>query len=89
MFPFRRNHKKKAFSRRLLAFLTFIKGDRRKSSGAGSRGEVHRQGGDEETFAKDIMKKDVAEKEILSLASNVARRLRQEDLAGKTITLKV
>lgn len=45
--------------------------------------------GREETFPRDITKRDKAEQEILYLAHDVARRIRGEGLVGKTITLKV
>jgi nucleotidyltransferase/DNA polymerase involved in DNA repair len=45
--------------------------------------------GHEETFAEDILDIDMAKKELLYLAGKVARRLRHEDVEGKTITLKV
>ncbi|KPK27390.1 MAG: hypothetical protein AMK69_10550 [Nitrospira bacterium SG8_3] len=45
--------------------------------------------GHEETFSRDILERDGARKEILSLAEKVARRMRQEGVSGRTITLKV
>ena len=45
--------------------------------------------GHEQTFAEDIMAKDTAKKEILSLANQVAHRMRRHKVHGKTITLKV
>jgi DNA polymerase-4 len=45
--------------------------------------------GNEETFNEDILDIDLAKKELLALASKVARRLRREGVEGKTITLKV
>jgi DNA polymerase-4 len=45
--------------------------------------------GHEETFAADITDIDVARKELLSLSNRVARRLRRNAAAGKTVTLKV
>jgi len=45
--------------------------------------------GNEETFNEDILNIDLAKKELLALASKVARRLRREGVEGKTITLKV
>ncbi|MEW6672275.1 MAG: DNA polymerase IV [Thermodesulfobacteriota bacterium] len=45
--------------------------------------------GNEETFGEDILDPDLARKEILSLAGKVARRLRHESTAGRTVTLKV
>jgi DNA polymerase-4 len=45
--------------------------------------------GHEETFLQDIIKLDVARKELLALANNVARRMRRGGVTGKTVTLKV
>jgi DNA polymerase-4 len=45
--------------------------------------------GHEETYAADIRDMAVVRKELLSLATKVARRLRRHGFAGKTITLKV
>jgi len=45
--------------------------------------------GHEETYAEDISSIDAVKKEILSLSGRVARRLRQEGFAGKTVTLKI
>jgi DNA polymerase-4 len=45
--------------------------------------------GHEETFLKDIVSLDVAQKELLALGNKVARRMRHEGLKGKTVTLKV
>ena len=45
--------------------------------------------GHEETFSQDIMDIGVAKKELLSLANKVARRMRQKETIGRTITLKV
>jgi DNA polymerase-4 len=45
--------------------------------------------GHEETFSRDILEREAARKEILSLAEKVARRLRREGVSGRTITLKV
>jgi len=45
--------------------------------------------GHEETYAEDILNLDAIKKEILSLATRVARRLRNEGFGGKTVTLKV
>jgi len=45
--------------------------------------------GNEETFNEDIRALDPARKELLALAGRVARRLRQEGVAGKTVILKV
>jgi DNA polymerase-4 len=45
--------------------------------------------GHEETFSGDIMEREAATKEILFLAEKAARRMRQEGVSGRTITLKV
>lgn len=45
--------------------------------------------GHEETFSQDILDKGAAKKELLSLANRVARRMRREQVIGRTITLKV
>lgn len=45
--------------------------------------------GHEETFLQDIIKLDVAKKELLALANKVARRMRHGGVTGKTVTLKV
>ena len=45
--------------------------------------------GHEETFLQDIIKLDVARKELLALANKVARRMRRGGVTGKTVTLKV
>lgn len=45
--------------------------------------------GHEDTFAEDILDLDIAKREILSQADRVARRMRQEKVSGKTVTLKV
>ncbi len=45
--------------------------------------------GHEETFSEDITDVDSARKELLALANKVARRMRQEWLQGRTVTLKV
>ena len=45
--------------------------------------------GHEETFSKDIVSLDGAQKELLALSNKVARRIRRKGLKGKTITLKV
>ena len=45
--------------------------------------------GHEETFSEDILRLDLAKKELLSLANRVARRMRRHGVEGKTITLKV
>jgi DNA polymerase-4 len=45
--------------------------------------------GHERTLGEDIRERAVAKRELLSLASRVARRLRDHGFTGKTITLKV
>jgi DNA polymerase-4 len=45
--------------------------------------------GHEVTFSRDILDKDEAKQELLSLANRVARRMRRHGLSGKTVTLKV
>jgi DNA polymerase-4 len=45
--------------------------------------------GHEQTFLQDIISLDAAQKELLTLADKVARRMRHKGLTGKTITLKV
>lgn len=45
--------------------------------------------GHEQTYRVDIQDKEAARKELLSLATRVARRLRGHGYVGKTITLKV
>ncbi|UCF84371.1 MAG: DNA polymerase IV [Desulfobacteraceae bacterium] len=45
--------------------------------------------GHEQTFSEDIIDLGLAKKELLSLANRVARRLRREQVTGRTITLKV
>jgi DNA polymerase-4 len=45
--------------------------------------------GNEETFGEDVLDIDPAKKELLALATKVARRLRHAGVEGKTITLKV
>jgi DNA polymerase IV len=45
--------------------------------------------GHEETFSGDITEVALARKELLALADKLARRMRQEWLKGRTITLKV
>ncbi|MFC1814514.1 DNA polymerase IV [Thermodesulfobacteriota bacterium] len=45
--------------------------------------------GHEETFFEDIIKIDLAKKELLSLANRVASRLRRHGLTGRKVTLKV
>jgi len=45
--------------------------------------------GHEDTFLQDITDMPLAKKELLSQANRVARRMRQDAVKGKTITLKV
>ena len=45
--------------------------------------------GHEQTFMKDILNRDQAKKEILSLANKVAHRMRREEVRGSTVSLKV
>ena len=45
--------------------------------------------GHEQTFSEDIVDLGLAKKELLRLANRVARRLRREQVTGRTITLKV
>lgn len=45
--------------------------------------------GHEDTFAADITDLDPAKKELLALAHKVARRMRKDEVTGKTVTLKV
>jgi DNA polymerase-4 len=45
--------------------------------------------GHEDTYSKDILDLEPAKRELLSLATRVARRMRRKGLEGKTITLKV
>ena len=45
--------------------------------------------GHEITYSKDILDLELAKRELLSLANQVARRMRREGIEGKTITLKV
>ncbi len=45
--------------------------------------------GHEETYPEDIRDTELARKELLALATRVARRLRGHGFAGKTVTLKV
>jgi DNA polymerase-4 len=52
-------------------------------------GDVVKSIGQEETFSEDIIDAEIARREILSLSTGVARRLRKEGVRGKTITLKV
>ncbi len=54
--------------------------------------EVHRPVksiGREETFAEDLADREDLNREILALATKVARRVRRHGLSGKTVTLKV
>ena len=45
--------------------------------------------GNEETFSQDLLDRADAKKELLSLANRVVRRMRREQVTGRTITLKV
>ncbi|MBW2615807.1 MAG: DNA polymerase IV [Deltaproteobacteria bacterium] len=45
--------------------------------------------GHEDTFSNDILDIGEAKKELLSLANKVARRMRQKEITGRNITLKV
>ena len=45
--------------------------------------------GREETFSEDLTDRDALNRELLSLATKVARRVRRYGLEGKTVTLKV
>jgi DNA polymerase-4 len=45
--------------------------------------------GHEQTFLQDIIDLNLAKKELLSLANEVARRMRRKGVSGKTVTLKV
>lgn len=45
--------------------------------------------GHEHTFSEDIVNLDTAKKELLSMADEVARRMRRQDATGRTVTLKV
>ncbi|MBW2060564.1 MAG: DNA polymerase IV [Deltaproteobacteria bacterium] len=45
--------------------------------------------GREETFAQDIMDLETVRKKLLSLATQVARRMRRKGFTGRTVTLKV
>lgn len=45
--------------------------------------------GHEETYLRDIMATDAVKKELLALSNKVARRMRRQNITGKTITLKV
>jgi DNA polymerase-4 len=45
--------------------------------------------GHEHTFPEDITDRESAQRELLSLAGKVARRLRRNGVGGKTVTLKV
>jgi DNA polymerase-4 len=44
--------------------------------------------GHEETFSRDILDREVVQKQILSLTERVARRMRREGVCGRTVTLK-
>ena len=45
--------------------------------------------GHEVTFSHDILNRDAAKEELLSLANRVARRMRRHGLTGRTVTLKL
>ena len=45
--------------------------------------------GREETFSEDLTDREALNRELLSLATKVARRVRRHGLTGKTVTLKV
>jgi DNA polymerase-4 len=45
--------------------------------------------GHEQTYLQDIIDLNLAKKELLSLANEVARRMRRKGATGKTVTLKV
>jgi len=45
--------------------------------------------GREETFSEDLTDREALNREVLSLATKVARRVRRHGLSGKTVTLKV
>ena len=45
--------------------------------------------GHEQTFPQDIIDLDAIKKELLGLGNKVARRMRQDSVTGKTVTLKV
>jgi len=45
--------------------------------------------GHEQTFLQDIIDLDAAQTELLALCNKVARRMRQKNVKGKTVTLKV
>jgi len=45
--------------------------------------------GHEETFFEDILDQETAKRELLALSDRVARRMRQEGITGRTVTLKV
>jgi DNA polymerase-4 len=45
--------------------------------------------GHEETFSSDLLDMEAVRRELLSLATRVSRRLRNEAVAGRTVTLKV
>jgi DNA polymerase-4 len=45
--------------------------------------------GGEETFSEDLRNEQALNRELLSLATRVARRIRRHGLTGKTVTLKV
>jgi DNA polymerase-4 len=45
--------------------------------------------GQEETFPRDVSDRDVLRREVLRMAERVGSRLRDHDLAGRTVTLKI
>ncbi len=45
--------------------------------------------GGEETFPEDILDKEAARKELLTLAVKISKRLRNKGIGGRTITLKL
>jgi DNA polymerase-4 len=45
--------------------------------------------GREETYSEDLMNADAVRKELLSLATRLAERMRRHGIQGRTITLKV
>jgi len=45
--------------------------------------------GHEQTFPQDLIDLDAIKKELLGLGNKVARRMRQDGVTGKTVTLKV
>ena len=45
--------------------------------------------GQEETFPRDVSDREVLRREVLRMAERVGSRLRDHDLAGRTVTLKI